>query len=104
MSDSSIRIQATVTVAGGPLAGQDGESAGWFIRTRELPGLVVAESEERCEELLDELCSLTGKALMRYGITVTSAYPASRGISHEVIAPEAAELEEGQFRREVALV
>ena len=102
MPDAAIRIEVTVTGVTGNAVGQDGEPAGAFIRTIGIPGLVAAESPERCEELLDRLFHLTGKALVRLGMPLTSAYLASRGVSHRVIADEP-ELGEGRIRREVAL-
>ncbi len=100
---AGIRVMATVTGVGGNLVEQDGDLPGAFIRTLEIPGLIAAESPERCEELLDHLFTLTGKTLMRHGIPITSAYLASRGITHRVIAAQTEELGEGQFRREVVL-
>lgn len=86
MPDTAIRIEATVTGVTGTAVGQNGEPVGAFIRTIGIPGLVVAESPERCEELLADLFQLTGKALTRHGVPLTSAYLASRGVSHRVIA------------------
>ena len=104
MPDAAIRIEVTVTGVTGTAVGQDGEPAGAFIRTIGIPGLVAAESPERCEELLDDLFRLTGKALTRHGVPLASAYLASRGVSHRVIADETEEPGEGRIRREVALV
>ena len=105
MPDASIRIEATVTGVTGNAVGRDGAPVGAFIRTIEIPGLVAAESPERCEELLERLFHLTGKALIQHGAPLTSAYLASRGVSHRVITSEAeAEPGEGRIRREAVLV